>query len=584
MDKNIYKFIFYLLFFVSFESYGQLMFINYKANVPVVYPTVSFGDIVFNELMADPTPVVKLPNAEYIEVRNTTNLPVNLKNWVLEVNGRQKLLPEKTIDPNGYLIVGATGSSQIWISFGANLEVTGLSIANTGANLKLLSSSGMLIDSLTYKPSMHQPGFDDGGYSLERIDPRRWCGVGDNWKTSISPNGGTPGAENSVFRDNKDGTAPTINSVKVISTAQLDFCISERPDASSLAGNLFSIQPALPATDSIHFDNTLLKYSLYFPAGSIANGVDYILSINGLTDECGNRSPVLRVNFWHYLPQPGDVFISEVLFNPFPGGVDFVEIYNSSGRKIELSELFLGARDKNHAIKPFYPLLGKSELLFDARYAAFTSDSAILLSNYGSECPECIFKMDKFPGYNLDEGWVVLLNRELKVMDEFHYTQTMHHPLISDVKGISLERSSFLKSSNDPSNWHSASQTKGFATPGYRNSTYEIVSEKSEQVAIEPKIFSPNDDGINDRLFIQLSQGVPGMLVNIRIYNKTGVEIRRLTNNLTAGNQDIIEWDGTTDNHRKAAPGIYLIRVELFGLQSQRKLFKAAVVLTDRLE
>ena len=37
----------------------------------------------------------------------------------------------------------------------------------------------------------------------------------------------------------------------------------------------------------------------------------------------------------------GDILISEVLFNPRTGGVDFVEIYNNSGHDIDLKELQL---------------------------------------------------------------------------------------------------------------------------------------------------------------------------------------------------------------------------------------------------
>jgi len=172
----------------------------------------------------------------------------------------------------------------------------------------------------------------------------------------------------------------------------------------------------------------------------------------------------------------------------------------------------------------------------------------------------------------------------MEVIDEFHYLESMHHPLITDVKGISLERNSFSKPSNDPSNWHSASATVGFATPGYQNSAFETVSSTSDIVTFEQKIFSPNDDGINDRFRIILAPGESGLIVNIRIYNESGLEIRRLANNLMIGAQDIIEWDGTTENHGKATLGIYIVQVELFGLQSGKKQFKSVCVITDRLE
>lgn len=547
-------------------------------------PASQYADVVFNEIMADPTPVVGLPNAEFIELKSNRNFPVNTKNWILEVNGRQKVLPEKTIEPGTYVIIGGTGGSATWNNYGANIEIAGLLLPNEGAALKLYSAEKQLIDSFNYKPALHRQGFSDGGYALERIDPLRSCGINSNWETSIAVKGGTPGTENSVYRNNADNTPPVVNAVKVVNPSLLEVIVSEIPDAASLKGDIFSFLPSVPVPDSIRFEPGLKKYSVYFPVGAIKNGVNYELIINGLMDECGNRSPVEHREFWYYLPQSGELMISEVLFNPFPGGVDFVEICNLSGRQVKLDEVYLATRDNLLKIKSICMLSEKPAVLEDAAFAAFTSDSAVLLANYYSACPGCIFKMAKFPAYNLDEGWVVLLNKEMEIIDEFHYRENMHYALISDVKGISLERNSFSKPANDPLNWHSASKTVGFATPGYRNSVHEVVSETSQMVTFEPKIFSPNDDGLNDRLYIKLSPGEPDWMVNIRIYNENGLEIRRLANNMVIGSEDVIEWDGTKENHQKAGLGIYIIKVELFGLNSRSKQFKAACVLTDRLE
>jgi hypothetical protein len=681
MDKNIYKFIFFFVFFASIESKGQIMFriddvsMEYQNRAPSIYevrsigrneililfseaiapiplleinnyrvstslgtpvnvtavrkaagdtagvwlqmgdldnrnlhlkvnnlidnegaplsgndfdftfiPTAQSGDIVFNEIMADPSPVVQLPDAEYIELKSNCNFAINVKNWILEVNGKQKVLPGKMIEPGTYLIICGTRGSATWDSYGANVEVPGLLLANDGFTLKLYSAEKLLIDSFSYKPALHREGFSDGGYSLERIDPLRSCGVYSNWETSTSEKGGTPGTENSGYRNNADNKPPTVSSVKVVNPSLLEVLVSEIPGMSSITGNIFSYLPSIPAPDSIRFNPALKKYFIYFPRGAIKNGVNYDLIINGLSDECGNRSPVEHQEFWYYLPRSGDLLISEVLFNPFPGGADFVEIYNHSGRKIKLDEVYLASRDNFLTIKSQYALSAKPEILPDAAYAAFTSDSVVLMANYYSSCPACIFKMEKFPAYNIDEGWVVLLNKAMEIIDEFHYRESMHHPLISDVKGISLERNSFSKPADDLSNWHSASKTVGFATPGYRNSANDVVPVTSRMVIVEPKIFSPNDDGFNDRLFIKLSPGEPDWMVNIRIYNENGVEIRRLANNTTIGSEDIIEWDGTKENHQKAGLGIYIIKVELFGLHGGTRQFKAACVLTDRLE
>jgi len=615
MDKIIYGFILYVVYLTLNESCLQFMFTTYsgenhvgaagsirnfdpdqnslralsdsnsvKYEANITDALIHFGDLVFNEVMADPVPVVKLPNAEFIELKNVSGFPIDIKSWILDMNGRQKILPDQLIQADSFLILSGTGGSAVWGAYGANIEIPGLTLANAGFSLKLFSAARVLIDSLDYTPAMHRAGFKDGGYSLERIDPRRWCGPESNWETTISEAGGTPGSENSVFGNNPDAKPPDVLSIGVPNPDLLEVIVSERPDRTSLSGSVFSCVPALPLPDSVRFDYLLNKYSIYFPHGSMASGVYYELISKGLTDECGNIAPIDHHEFWFYLPKPGDLLISEVLFNPLPGGVDFVEIFNHSGFKIHLEDLFLATMDNANKIKSLYPLSTLADVLPDGGFAAFTSNSAILLTNYNSLCPDCIFGMAKFPTYNLDEGLVVLVNREMTIIDQFHYLEQMHDPLLNDVKGVSLERISFSKPAGDRQNWHSASATVGFATPGYRNSAAEIATGKRAVVTVKPRIFSPNGDGLNDRLLINLSPGEPGWTANIRIFNENGSEIRRLANNLSVGSQDSMEWDGTTENHQKAGLGIYIISVDLFNLKNGASHFKTACVLTDRLE
>jgi hypothetical protein len=276
--------------------------------------------------------------------------------------------------------------------------------------------------------------------------------------------------------------------------------------------------------------------------------------------------------------------LSEVLFNPFPEGVDFVELYNPGPNVVDLGGLSLAARDDSLALKQVSLISDAPRNLEAGEYAALSINSNKVKSQYFTECPECFLTMNEFPSLPDDAGRVVLLNRRMEILEEFSYDHAMHHPLIANESGVSLERKSFTREVTDADNWHSASATTGFATPGYANSTTTEDESIAEWLKIEPKIFSPNDDGFNDRLIIHLSPGEPGWTANIRIFNTAGREVRRLSSNELLASASELVWDGRKDNQQLSELGIYIIAIEAFNTSGQTRFFRKTCVLTDRIE
>ena len=101
-------------------------------------------------------------------------------------------------------------------------------------------------------------------------------------------------------------------------------------------------------------------------------------------------------------------------------------------------------------------------------------------------------------------------------------------------------------------------------------------------VTIDPVVFSPNSDGINDQLNIYLITGEAGCLLNITILNCSGRVIRKLANNFTAGSSAKIVWDGLNADLQMVQPGIYIVDISIFAQTGKRKSFRFACVLTDR--
>ncbi|MCE1198601.1 MAG: lamin tail domain-containing protein [Marinilabiliales bacterium] len=533
--------------------------------------------------MADPTPVVHLPDREYLELYNAGELAVNLKGWSLGLGTKKKLLPEVVIPAKGYLLVAAVGGGGADLkSFGSVLELSGFGITNTGMALTLANTAGLTVDSLPYDPSMHRKGAEAGGYSLERIDPDRLCGSVGNWATSIAEAGGTPGKVNSVQATNTDRQPPAIVQSVWKEPSGLTIQWSEPILWQGRFTDHLFIRPEGPQIDSVKWDPASELLTLWFLKGSLVNGVDYQGYFQGIRDECGNAAEGLSVPFGIYHPAKGDVRINEVLFHPFPGGSEFIELFNNSGHTIDLNGMWLALRDDNGDLKTKYPVSELSQRMADQSYLVLTKSISGITRFYKTPCEACLLQRDKLPVLSDQAATIVLMADEGTLIDEMHYDEGMHHPAMTETAGISLERAAASDGASKAS-WHSASADVGYATPGYPNSA-ELPKERTDQrVTLDPSCFSPNGDGFHDQMKILLKVPEADWILNITILNYAGTVIRKLVQNELAGTRSVWEWDGLNADNQRVIPGIYLLNISLFHPSGKHELFRLSCVVTDRL-
>jgi hypothetical protein len=543
----------------------------------------NFCQVVINELMVDPTPVIGLPDAEWIEIHNSGNCAIHLKDWTLKVGTTLKTLPDSLLSSGEYAIICASRFMSEFNRYGKTVGLATLpALRNSGNHLALLNAADSLEDEIDYSDTWYgSSNKKNGGWSLERIDPLRFCGQAANWTASLHPDGGTPGRRNSVYASNPDNEKPEIILASAISSDGLEICFSEPMDTIRLKdrSNYFiSEGPGKPAFLILKDDQTIQLFWQVPPEKNYR----YILRIENLTDPCGNTLSEKEIEAGWITIARNEVVINEVLFDPLPDCKDFVEIFNNSSKNIEAGRLLLATRDKDGQLKSHISLKNMRTILKPGDYLAFTIDTNAIRACYPVPFAARFCQPGSLPALNNDSGNIIVLNDSMEILDEFTYSEEMHHPLLFNREGVSLERINPKTPTQSGENWQSASSETGFATPGYKNSQYLAGTVKHTAVTFAQEAISPNDDGYNDELLIRYETRKTGWTLNCTVYDSSGRLVCPLLKNAIAGTSGEINWNGKDRDGGRLQPGIYVVLTEFFSLEGYSERFKNAVVLTVR--
>ena len=378
----------------------------------------------------------------------------------------------------------------------------------------------------------------------------------------------------------------TIQDLTLVDASHLAITFNQPVDPSSLQ------IPNFKLLDENEIDPQIIKVSLSALSDktvilefSKIQGIELKLHVSGVTGVSGiGMEPETHSFSYTFSPEAGDLLINEVLFNPFHGGADFVELVNVTDFPVSVGRLRLATRNDTLGLKQISIISAEKRYLFPGDFLVCTKDSGITAVQYFSSDPETFCEMKSFPTFADDGGKVVLLNDSLEVLDEFSYSAKMHSPFLADEEGVSLERISFEEPTNDRTNWASAAASVGFATPGLPNSQTIIANNIQDEITCEPEAFSPNDDGYNDVLYINFKLNKPGYVAKVRIFDAAGRQVKYLVKNQSQSQEGQWIWDGKSENGRKMSIGVYIILVEVFDLNGNTKAFKKTCTLTDRLD
>jgi hypothetical protein len=550
--------------------------VNGTANFTYFAPyTAQQYDVVIDEIMADPSPAVALPNNEWIELRNTTTTAINLQGWKIgDLTGVSGRMPAFVLKPDSFVIVCAGSNVTAMASFGTTIAVTNFpSLDNEGDQLLILSSQGKIIHAVNYSAAWYKNELKkNGGWTLEMIDTKNPCSGISNWKASTDLRGGSPGSKNVEDAVNADKVAPKLLRVYAVDSVNIVLVFDEPLDILKAATvNNYSISdgigvPIVAVAVSPVFD----KINIHLGTPLLAAKV-YTIKAANLSDCVGNvigTKNTARVGL-SAVADSLDIVINEILFNPPPAGSDYVEIFNRSNKVIDLKQTYIANRNTNGTIGGITQISADNYLLFPHDFMVLTPDVAFVKSTYITQNPDA-FINTALPSFNDDKGTVLILNAQGNITDELSYSDKWHFKLLDNKEGVALERIDYNAPTQLADNWHSAATSAGYGTPTYKNSQYRINDAVQGEVKLLPEIISPDNDGQDDFATLDYNFPEPGYVANITIFDASGS---------TKGN---FRWDGLGEKNQSLATGVYIVFTEVFNLKGKTRQFKLPIVLARR--
>ena len=464
-----------------FDCSGNLIGTNNTENFTVfIIEAAAPGDILINEIMADPEPSLgSFPSADFIELYNRSNKAIDLDGFLISDPASSSFLGPKIMPPFSYLIICDDEFATDFMAFGEVLAVGSFPSLNISDDeITLEDPTGFPIDQVHYFNDWYQDeDKEDGGWTLELINPNLYCQGATNWIASQNSNGGTPGQQNSAFEDTPDLIAPKLISATAVNNNQLLLVFDEIMASTDLISTLgFEITSGLGAVnDLVLIEPDKTSYLLSIEAPFFQDQVTYNILVQSAVTDCTGNSVSLDFRTLDFIyneteaAEPYDILISEIFADPTPSiglpEAEYLELYNRSNKIINL-EGFVLSDPSDDILLPFY-IMSPGDYLI-----VYLKDSGFF-GPYGDT-----LALNDFVGLGNTADNLELINPDGELIHNVIYTDASYQDASKDDGGWSLELINFNAPCSFEDNWKASTSANG-GTPGTVNSVAENILDDS---------------------------------------------------------------------------------------------------------
>lgn len=505
-------------------------------SLTITFFTISFRDVVINEIFADFSPVIGLPDDEFIELYNTLDVSVNLEGWKFSDRSSTGTIPSITIPAKGFIILCPTGAVAKFSPFGTAVGISPWpSLNNDNDDLFLRDKENKLIDEVYYTDAWYKdPSKKDGGWTLEQINPFTKCNGQSNWTASIFQTGGTPGAQNSVLNLVTEKIPPSILSAKASGAKSIEVLFNEPVNTSVLtSSNIFNV--AGLTIESIIAGNALISVFINFNENLDSSKI-YRLNVTNLPDCEGNILASGSIDFAVGSSALfGDVIISELLPDPIPEvGLpreEFIELYNRSDKNIILSGWTLQRGTTLISLDLYDLKPGEYVILCK-------EDAATSYRRFGNVLP--VVGWQDLPNAT---DVIRILDVKNNLIDIVNYFEEWYNNIVKADGGWSLERKNLFSECESPDNWSASVNILG-GTPGFQNSLNSATPEQ-----IVPKVYSVSLQSGNE-ITLTFSEAIDDDILDVEnFFVSPFLEVTNVTSLSATNNQIKVSLDNSIDSN-----------------------------------
>lgn len=526
-----------------------------------------FSAVCINEVMSNPLGSSGAGSPEdrneFVEVFNMGFDTVDLNGWVItDFDAVDEIGPFYSLsgDSNTILLPGGfalimdpeymdAGENYMPYGIPSCLLLTVVGNTSIGSDLATTDPIALISPQGDTVSTYYNPFNPGDGISVERIYP--YSGdIPSNWSTCEDVFGSTPGKENSVY------SVPdfSFDSLWVDGNNISVFLIN--PNDSELSGTI-------EVFDDEDRDKTLGEGELIdvFDLVNVSQDsicrIDFSLSSEGVYSigfDLINEIVFRRVRIGAGV---SGIVINEVMFAP-NGPPEWVELFNRSEFGVLLDSLQVDG-------------VSSSEVqVLPGEYLIITSDSVSFLGYYGN-IPSSILEMSL--SFSNSGDSVFLFDENGFVLDKVVYSG-------SDTESnYSLERINPGITAGNPTNWGQSVPEGG--TPGVVNSIFAEYKRTDVALAVTPRHFTPDGDGVDETSVISFNLPYLRNDVMLKIYDRRG-HLLRENSDMYGGEAGEWVWDGKDSRDKTVSTGLYIVFLLIEDAEGSARSIEKTVVSVGR--